>query len=337
MIKNSAKKPKILFLCSRSTDYLQDCLYQGLVSQLGKENIKELPFNPYFHFPLRPYPRNLAQQSQGLYSRLKQGLCDFQYDLVLVAAAKPEVFDLYLQLAPKIPSHVPIVFADGGDRAEIGGDLAREGRPELYAQATRLRPFDFILKREYELHAEHAKNVIAMPFAVGQQKLQAALANQVELKYQVTFWAVESDPIRSQVLALIEDQFDCRENGTTRKQIFKKYKRKGDFYLEELRRAKITLNFRGVGWDTLRYWEVPALSRFLISQRPQIYIPNNFREGQEIIYCKDDLSDLHELCQYYLQNDEEREKIAKAAGAWSERYHQPADRAAQLLGLIGYS
>ena len=63
-------------------------------------------------------------------------------------------------------------------------------------------------------------------------------------------------------MELIQDRFDCRANGTTRNQVFKKYKRKGDFYLEELKRARITLNFRGVGWDTLRYWEVPALSGF---------------------------------------------------------------------------
>lgn len=93
----------------------------------------------------------------------------------------------------------------------------------------------------------------------------------------------------------------------------KEYTRKGLRYLEELKSCKIVLNFRGVGWDTLRYWETPAIGRFMITQRPRIVIPDNFRDGKEIVFCKDDLSDMIDLCQHYLENDEERETIARDA------------------------
>ena len=326
------KKPSVLFITSRDADYLQDAIYGGLVQELGLQNVTEVPFNKNFHHEFRPYPRNLGLQPEGVLARGLMGFKKLHYDLVIVGAAKPDVFETYKKWLPKISSSTPVVFIDGGDRPELGGDLAREGSPHLYREVTGLRPFDWIFKREY-LHTDtHPSHVRPLPFAIN-PKLLPAKTNEPK-KYDVTFWAVESDPVRSQALQLIEDRFDCRANGTTRKQVFKKYKRKGLFYLEELTRAKITLNFRGVGWDTLRYWEVPALSRFLLSQRPQIQIPNNFREGKEIIFCKDDLSDLVELCEYYLKNDEAREQIARAAGEWSLRYHTPQARAREVLSAV---
>ena len=49
--------------------------------------------------------------------------------------------------------------------------------------------------------------------------------------------------------------------------------------------VKVVLNFRGGGWDTLRYWEVPALGTFMISGKPGFEIPNNFVDGESIVYC----------------------------------------------------
>jgi hypothetical protein len=259
---------------------------------------------------------------------------DFKFDLVIVGSAKPDAFETYRAWQKRIPSDVPVIFLDGGDRPELGGDLAREGRPELYDEITRVRPFDLIFKREYLLSVTHPQNVHPLPFAIPSQLLPSAVVR--EKKYDVTFWAVESDPIRTQALKILQDQFDCRSNGTTLAQQFKRYKRKGKFYLEELTRAKVTLNFRGVGWDTLRYWEVPALSQFLVSQRPQIHIPDNFREGKEIVYCKDDLSDLTDICEFYVRNETARENIAKAAGRWSQDFHTPQKRAESILQKLGF-
>ena len=117
-------------------------------------------------------------------------------------------------------------------------------------------------------------------------------------------------------------------------QQFKKYARKGKFYLEELKRCKVVLNFRGVGWDTLRYWEVFGLSTFLISQKPNIVIPDEFIAGKELIYCKDDLSDLIELCEYYLKDTAAREKIAKAGFLKAKESHSTEARCNYLLRTL---
>jgi len=94
------------------------------------------------------------------------------------------------------------------------------------------------------------------------------------------------------------------------------------------------LNFPGAGWDTLRYWEVPALGRFMISQKPRIAIPHNFKEGQEVVFCRDDLSDLIELCQYYLDHPQEREAIARAAEAKAREKHSDEARAKYIMELM---
>jgi spore maturation protein CgeB len=114
----------------------------------------------------------------------------------------------------------------------------------------------------------------------------------------------------------------------------KKYKRKGMFYLQELASCKIGLNFRGAGWDTLRYWEIPALGGFMISQRSQIMIENNYVDGEDIVYCKDDLSDLVELCEYYLSHEEERRRIANNAKKRTEEFHTDIARAKIILDKI---
>ena len=153
-------------------------------------------------------------------------------------------------------------------------------------------------------------------------------------KYDVSFWAVESFPIRTEALKLLEDKFDCVKNGTYRNQKFSKYKRKGDFYLQELSACKIVLNLRGGGWDTLRYWEVPALGGFMITQKPGIVIPNNYEDNKHVIYCNDNLDNLIELCEYYLVNDSERVEIAKNATVHTKKYHTDIKRVEYILEKI---
>ena len=133
---------------------------------------------------------------------------------------------------------------------------------------------------------------------------------------------------------MLEGKYDCDENGTKLNQDFKTYNRKGKFYLEELSRCKIVLNFRGGGWDTMRYWEVPAVNTFMISQKPQIHIPNNFEDGKHLIWCSDSLDDLFDKIDYYLKNESERIKIAQQGKEHLYKYHLNTNRAQFLIDTI---
>jgi spore maturation protein CgeB len=133
---------------------------------------------------------------------------------------------------------------------------------------------------------------------------------------------------------MLEDKYDCYSNGTFRNQIFKKYKRKGKFYLDEIAACKIVLNLRGAGWDTMRYWEVPGTGAFMISQKPEITIPNNFIDREHVCWCSHSLDDLTGGIDFYLKEEEKRERMAEKAHQHLLKYHLNTHRAIYLLEKI---
>jgi hypothetical protein len=207
----------------------------------------------------------------------------------------------------------------------IGGDLTRLEHAKLFNDVISRRPFDVVFKREYIAGTDLGPNVFPLPFSFNFDQIPTGLPESK--KYDVSFWAVESNPLRTKALDLLADKFDCTANGTARGQIAKHYKRKGMHYLRELAACRIVLNIPGVGWDTQRYWEVPAVGGFMVSVKPQIVIPNNFEDGKHLVFCKDDLSDLIELCQRYLREESQREAIARNAFTHCKQYHSDLARA----------
>ncbi|HHH72391.1 MAG TPA: glycosyltransferase family 1 protein [Sulfuricurvum sp.] len=321
---------KTLFITSRAADYVQDLTYSGLVKLLGVKNVIDLPWNKKFHFPYKKYPKNLGYTAGSLFTSLANRSLK-AIELVVVASAKCDVFDTYLSLIDDIPASAVVVFIDGGDQREIGGGLRFEQCEETYKKAIGKRPFDLIFKREYFLEDDWGANVFAFPISFNPDRLRPLSPHK---KYDLSFWAVETDPIRTQALELLENAFDCRTNGTQRNQTFRQYKRKGSFYLQELAACKVVLNFRGGGWDTMRYWEVPAVGSMMISQKPGIRIEHDFIEGKHLVYVQDDLSDLLELGAYYITHDTEREAMARAAHEHLLTYHTDEKRAAFLLEQV---
>ena len=321
---------KILYINSHSADYVQDLTYSGLVKLIGLKNIIDYKWNPKFHIPYKKYPKNLGHVPGSFLSSLAN-LDLKHFDIVFVGSAKVDCFETYLDFMDRIPTDVPVVFIDGGDQSIIGNDLTMYGRPDLYSEAIERRPFDVVFKREMLIGQEYEKNVYPLPMSFNMDRVRK-LSN--DKKYDVSFWAVESHPIRIQALDLLSNQFDCKANGTVRHQKYSMYKRKGGFYLQELARCNIVLNFRGGGWDTMRYWEVPAVGSFMISQQPQIMIPNNFKHEKHAVFCQHDLSDLIELCEYYLKNDIVREQIAANGKNHLLQCHTDMKRAEYIINTI---
>lgn len=322
---------KILYINAPSADYVQDLTYSGLVKKFGINNVIDYRWNLKYHLPYKKYPKNLGYIDGTLLSFLR--VVDFKnIDCVFLGSSKIETFKTYIEIAQKIPANVPVVFIDGGDREEIGMDLEVYGDANLYEEALSIRPFDFIFKREYFEDKEYAQNVAPLPMSFNFDKLPKLPHN---FKYDVSFWAVESYPLRTDVLKILEQKYDCKQNGTTRNQKFSQYKRKGSFYLQELSSCKITINVRGGGWDTMRYWEVPAVGGFMLSQKPGIVIPNNFEHEKEVVFFKNDLSNLSDLCDYYLKNEDRRETIAKAGLQKMKAYHTDEKRVEYIFEKLG--
>ncbi|MGE4396634.1 MAG: glycosyltransferase [Sulfurimonas sp.] len=324
---------KILYINTQSFDYVQDLTYSGLVKKFGLNNVIDYRWNKKFHLQYAKYPKNNGYIKGSFFKSLFRIVNFKEFDYVFVGSCKIETFQTYMQIAHQIPVKTKVVLIDGGDGAGIGSDIISYGHPTLFQEAVAVRPFDLIFKREYFTDEVYSKNVFPLPMCFNFDRLPDIIN---EYKYDFSFWAVESHPIRTKALAILENEFDCKQNGTSRNQRFSKYKRKGDFYLQELAACKITLNLRGGGWDTMRYWEVPAVGGFMMSQKPGIVIPNNFEHEKEVVFVQDDLSDLVELGKYYLKHEDKRKEIAKNGLEKMLAYHTDLKRAEYIFETIDW-
>ncbi len=320
----------ILYVNTQKMDYSQDILYAGL-RQNASIALYEYPFNKRYHLPLKPYPKNLGLVKTDPLAALLRPIPWQKIQVVVLAACHPVVLRHYEAIYPKLPQNHRLVFVDGGDRPEVGGDFERLGGAEDFRKFSGKFTFNLIFKREMLLRASYPENCRAFPFGFNTLRLRGL--KPVAKKYDVSFWAVESDPVRTRALQLLENEFDCRRNGTVRNQVFSQYKRKGQFYLEELRACRVVLNLRGSGWDTLRYWETPAVGSFMVSQRPGIVIPNDFISGKHIAVV-DHPEEIVAICRYYLAHPEEREAMAAAAHSHLLEFHSETARAVYFLQEI---
>ena len=324
---------KILFIRSPKMDYVQDLTYFGLAALIGARNVRIVNWNLQNLVKTQRYPKSLREYAPSFgtiplnWNRNELGT----YDAIIVASCKVNTLEYYLKMVDKIPKTIPVIFLDGGDEPAIFGDLVRYGREDLIQAVQNKRPFDIIFKREYLVSDVHEANVFPIPMCVHKPTIHVKSAPK---KYDVTFWAGDNNPTRSDVLHMIQDKWDCRKNGTFVGNKRKTFSRKGQFYLEELSACNVAYNFRGTGWDTLRYWEIPAVGSFMLSGRPQIKIPNNFEHEKHAIFCQNDLSDLEELTNYYLKHEDKREAIAKAGTKHLMQYHTSEVRARDILEKV---
>ena len=321
----------ILFINSRKFDYGQDLLFTGLNELNESCSVHSQPWRLSYYLPTQSYPKNLGYIGYKKILSSFKNISPESTDLVIVGAAKPDAFETYLSLIKRIPKSTPVYFIDGGDREELGGDLARAGAFELYQKAEDIRPFDLIFKREYLKSNKYESRVKPLPFSINIKALNMLPSPKKER--DVFFWAIESHPIRKTAFQLLSQSFD-QDGGVGQSQSMKSYKFKGRRYHEELSRSKIGISLRGGGWDTLRYWEVPALGAMMITTPLDIVIPNDFEDKKHVIRCQPDLSDLVELCNYYVKNDSERSKIIAAGYKHLLEHHTSQARAKYVLSFF---
>jgi hypothetical protein len=326
---------RLLFINSLKADYVEDQLVAGLTETLGKESVSLFPVNKNYYYSRRPYPRNMGvcrNLADFVKERVSIGrqLRQFDFDAVVIGSIKRDTFLHLESIQDYLPKGIPVILIDGGDWPEIGGDAKRMQFEDLYTKLIGPLNVALVFKREYLQDKHYASNVIPFPMAFSAPR---NFHKQRE-RYDVTCWCVESHESRTRALAILEDRYDCRANGTVRGQTFRNYKRKGNKYLEELSASRIACNFRGVGWDTLRYWEIPGVQSLMISSKPRIVIPENFTNEKHVLYCNDDLSDLTDKIDYYLKQEDERKALAQAGHQHLMQHHTYLNRAQTFIDTL---
>lgn len=90
--------------------------------------------------------------------------------------------------------------------------------------------------------------------------------------------------------------------------------------LFEVARSKVCIDLPGYGPLCFRLIDYLAVGACIIAHPHAAKLPIPLKHGQEIVYCKEDLSDLNELCEYYIHHEAEREAIAQRAREYFDTY-----------------
>ncbi len=104
-------------------------------------------------------------------------------------------------------------------------------------------------------------------------------------------------------------------------------------YILKLAMSKAGLSAKGVGYDTVRYWELPAYGSTLISERLPLVIPHDFIDAESALFFGNN-EELKQKIKKYVVDSDEWKEIARNGQRQFFRYHTPKKRAEQVLSLV---
>lgn len=119
--------------------------------------------------------------------------------------------------------------------------------------------------------------------------------------------------IRRRAVELLRGQHDFRYEGSLD---VVRYSQS----LREAARARICIDLPGNGDFCFRLVDYLGLGCFILSVRHGTVLPVPLEDGKHLVYVRDDLSDLVELCRNYLDRPDERRAIGVNAREYYDRY-----------------
>lgn len=315
---DASAKPRILVFMHDYPDYGMDTLYHGLCTLLGKENVVEFPWKPTLHgqqfssannYPcVFHYPGEVIPIEQ-IINELKAG----RFDLVVHADVVQCKYPTEIRMIMNAAKDIPVILYDTGDNCYTP--------LKILMRYLGGRPFDLIFKRELLSGIAYDHQAWPLPFSYPEILIPK---DRPSVQKNTFFWAGKrNDGLRQLYLRYLEKRYGRRLN-----QQFDQ-----ETYRSILKSSLIGLSFFGCGFDTVRYWELPANRVMLLSERLPIQIPHNFVDGESAVFF-DDLSDLEAKLDFYLNHPNEAKRIAAEGHKHYLRYHTTTARARQFLGVV---
>jgi hypothetical protein len=314
-------RPRILLINHANSDCGIDVLYDGLCRVLGSDHISEYPWKHFWHGqPLdeeirHPSPCDHPGEEKSV-AQLEHELRSGHYDLIL--------FSDYLQLNDRNDTErllaanpaIPIVVADAHDD---GSNLL----PEILRYMERDSVAAYF-KREMLQGIRYPERTYPMPLAYSEGRIPESLSTDRSCEL---FWAGHRHfGLRRIYLDFLEEKLG-RSLNTFYKQ---------DEYAREMDKSLIGLDIFGLGYDTIRYWELAAHGCMLLAEEKPTVIPHNFVDGKSAAFFRD-LPELEEKLDYYLAHRDEAVEIALAGHAHFKEHHTASARARQFLGNAQYA
>jgi hypothetical protein len=356
---------RILFIVDQLKDLVSDPLYVGLVRLLGQEHVVDYPSKAILHESSKKL-WFLPQFPGSRYSDMDVCTLLDQRFFDIVCLTTPRIDCINTLKSVYRPKHFPpIVFIDGADDDRIRHEVLRcfplsvyFKREYVWKGATKAarfidcaRSFRFdrrlfaktfplpisvvldelpqldVTSRDIDVsfygHISHRKRVTAVNRLKGMSREGVRVAAEVYAAPTDRKYKLQSDPVKRVMTKLFEPMYVAEQDVNRRLDPLE--------YYRTLARSKIAVSIRGGGFDTYRYWEIPACRSMLLSEVPDIVIPHNFEHRKQAVFCRPDLRDLQELIRYYLSHEEEREAITEEAYGHLLKHHTCERRAAYFL------
>lgn len=159
-----------------------------------------------------------------------------------------------------------------------------------------------------------------------------------EKKIDISFIAYPSSRLRIKLYFFLKNYIKKRSSLTSFILLTGKFYRKEKIviphrkYAEIIASSKLSFAVQGAGFDTYRYWEIPFYGSTLVSQKPYIYIEDNFVDGESAIFFRN-FKELERKLDYYLLKDK-WEEICINGRKHFLKYHTYLHRAKKILKTI---
>lgn len=310
--------PRILVITHCYSDYGMDTLYGALCGLLGGGHVTEFPWKPTLHgqdpgaagaYPCVFNCAGEPKDTRTLVGELRRGA----YDLVVYADMLAFNTRQDMVRLARAGADVPWVLLDTWDDC---GD-----HRELAAQRLGGLEFAAHFKREMLAGQDYGPQSFPLPFAYPDERVPAEMPAERPRPF---FWAgSRTFGLRRLYLEHLERRFGF--------DLGQRYE--PDEYARALLEVQVGLNIFGFGFDTVRYWELPAHGCMVLSERGPHRIPHDFVDGESAVFF-DDLADLEEKIAYYIAHPGEAAAIAARGRTHFLEYHTTSARARQFLGRL---
>jgi hypothetical protein len=311
---------RLLYLCHPESDFGSDVLHDGLRRVLGQENVVAYPWKPVLHGQevekATGYPCtfNWADDPVPLEEIVRQaeaGAFDaILYSDTLGMLPRKETRQL-LDAAAGTPLFVLDMWDECGDM--LAHICARDDLGEVAGY----------FKREMLRGHPYPEQTWPLPFSFPEDRIPATVS---WADRDGIFWAGKlMGGARRLQVAWLEKQLPLSVKPGT--------PYTPEAYAERLQEHLLGLSLPGNGFDTVRYWELPAHGTLLLAERPPLAIPHDFVGDKHAVFC-DTVSELKDKAEYYLSHPGEAIAIAQAGHAHLLEYHTGSARARQCLARI---
>lgn len=312
---------RVLFILPQRAHYGLDVLYEGLCDVLGDAQVVDFPRKSTLHGVQDPqlahYPCQIDRGAAPVsFEALLEQTRASRFDLILQGILEPHEWTPEAgELIRAAAGRIPVVLTDAQDEMD---DFR-----EVSAAFCGVSDFLAYLKRERIRGFDYGPEVIPFPFAYPDRLIPDETLVTVSERDIPLFWAGQSHGLRRCLLEQARRITDLPLEGFY----------PPDQYKTCLLRARAGLSLAGGGFDTVRYWEIPAHGALLISETLPIEIPRNFRHGIDAFFFRTP-AELAEIWAWCITHPQDAREMALAGYRRLKAHHTARARALQVLWAL---